>query len=102
MDTSRTLTIDEYIALENAFGACDFADEDDAQLHESGAHRELYEYLVFLGFKPEKGRGPAYHMAAMLLSENRAERIKSIIKTLENSPMHGDLPEWAAWLMGEK
>ena len=100
MDTSRMITVDEYIKLETLFHECDFVEKDDTELHEVGAHRELFDYLRHdLGFAVEMGRGPAYHFAAELLKETKAYRVKMIIDLL---PPHkfSSAKAWAAWFMG--
>lgn len=104
MDTSRMITVDEYIKLEGLFNECDFAEKDDTELHEAGAHRELFDYLRHdLGFAVEMGRGPAYHFAAELLKETKAYRVKVIMDALASLPLskNSSMVQWAAWFMGD-
>lgn len=103
MDTNEILDLAEYELLYKLFAFCDYCDPDDNDLHDTGAHRELFDCIrTGFGIDVKEGRGPAYHKAASLLKLNkkyRASLIQTIIEKSGYTPERSDLLDWFKYFM---
>lgn len=64
------LTATEYTQLRRLFDQATETDIDDMDLHAEGNHRALYNFLTRgLGLFVEAGRGPVWHRAKALLTQ---------------------------------
>jgi len=72
------LTRAEYELLKSAYSHATRTNPDDMELHETGAHRTLYDILTKkIGLDVEAGRGPVWRRANQLLNENGPEYEKT-------------------------
>ena len=76
------ITETEYARLLTLLEGTEKADLDDMDLHDSGNHRALYQYLTEgLGVFVEPGRGPVWHRAMQLVKHH--EQAKSNVQAPE-------------------
>ena len=70
------ITQQEYEHLHRLIDGLEEATEDDVDLNETGGHRELFNYLSKgMGLSVQKGRGPAWHRAKLLIEKYEAESL---------------------------
>lgn len=95
MDSQRLLTPDEFDELKRLFDNCEQTDIDDVEFFENGDHRCLYHFLVdILGFDAPRGRGPVWHFAFRLLSENAKYQLARLYEMLDDEHRYTSAADW--------
>ncbi len=62
------ITLEEYEQLQHLMAGLAQPAIDDVDLHDTGGHRTLYDYLTkAMGLTVQPGRGPAWHRAMALI-----------------------------------